>query len=90
MNITIQSGQVTYVGFDSSDNNKWIIETRGNYTYVNYQENEFTQVIFGYVIRQDDGKYKASHGLDEKSEKYFDTVDDGIKYVKSFKKEMEG
>lgn len=56
---------------------------------MNYQEDEFTQVIFGYVIKQSNGKYKASYGLDEKSEKYFDTVDDGIKYVKSFKTEME-
>ena len=48
MNATIQNGQVTYVGFNPNDNNKWFIETRGSYTYVNYQEDEFTQVIFGY------------------------------------------
>lgn len=87
METTINSGQITYVGFNPSNNNKWILETRGNYTYVNYQEDEFTQVIFGYVIRQNNGKYKAFHGLDEKNAKYFDTVDDGIEYVKSFKKE---
>ena len=90
MNTTIQSGQVTYIGFDSNNNNKWIIETKGNYTYVIYQEDEFTQVIFGYVIKQNNGKYKSCHGLDENSSKYFETVDDGIKYVKSFKKETEG
>lgn len=87
MNTIIQNGQVTYIGFNPNDNNKWIIETRGNYTYVNYQKDEFTQVIFGYVIKQNNGKYIASHGLDKKSEKYFDTVDEGIEYVKSFNKE---
>lgn len=89
MNATIQNGQVSYVGFNLNDNNKWLIETKGSYTYVNYQKDEFTQVIFGYVIKQSNGKYKAFHGLDEKDAKYFDTVDDGIKYVKSFKTEME-
>lgn len=52
MNATIQNGQVTYVGFNPNDNNKWLIETRGSYTYVNYQKDEFTQVIFGYVIKE--------------------------------------
>lgn len=89
MNATIQSGQVTYIGFDPNNNNKWIIETRGDYTYVTFQEDEFSQVIFGYVIKQNNGKYKARYGLDEKSSKYFETVDDGIKYVKSFKMEAE-
>jgi len=87
MNTTIQSGHITYVGFDPNDNNKWIIETKGNYTYVTYQEDEFTQVIFGYVIKQNDGKYKARYGLDENSSKYFETLDDGIEYVKSFNKQ---
>lgn len=86
MNTKIQNGQVEYVGFNPSDNDKWIVETRGTYTYVNYQKDEFTQVIFGYVIEQKNGKYKAFHGLDDKNAKYFETVEDGIKYVKSFAK----
>ena len=40
-------------------------------------------MIFGYVVRQTNGKYKAWLGLDESSEKYFANVEDGIKYVKS-------
>lgn len=28
MNATIQNGQVTYVGFNPNDNNKWLIETK--------------------------------------------------------------
>lgn len=86
MNAKIQNGQVEYVGFNPSDNDKWIVETRGTYTYVNYQKDEFTQVIFGYVIEQKNGKYKAFHGLDDKNAKYFEMVEDGIKYVKSFAK----
>lgn len=86
MSAKIQNGQVEYVGFNPSDNDKWIVETRGTYTYVNYQKDEFTQVIFGYVIEQKNGKYKAFHGLDDKNAKYFETVEDGSKYVKSFAK----
>lgn len=70
-------------------NEGWNGKDYMDYTYVNYQKDEFTQVIFGYVIKQSNGKYKAFHGLDENDAKYFDTVDDGIKYVKSFKTEME-
>ena len=57
MKATIQSNGVTYTGFDTEDNGKFIVETKGEWTYINYQENEFTQVIFGYVVKQDDGKY---------------------------------
>lgn len=85
MRATLWHGQVTYTGFNPIDNGKWLIETKDNYTYVNFQDDEFSQTIFGYVIRQNDGKYKAFRGLDEKTTKYFDTVDDGIVYVKSFK-----
>lgn len=79
---------LTFIGFDPVDNGKWLIETRDNYTYVNYQEDEFTQVIFGYVIRQNDGKYKAFQGLDEETAKYFDSIEDGVAYVKSFKEKV--
>ena len=79
-----QDGLVTYVGFDIENNKKFIIETQGSWTYVKYQENEFAQVIFGYVVKQDNGKYKA-YQFGDRNVKYFDTVDDGVKYIKSLK-----
>lgn len=84
MKAEIQSNGVTYTGFDTEDNGKFIVSTHGNWTYVNYQENEFTRVIFGYVVKQDNGKYKAFQFAD-RNIKYFDTVDDGVEYIKSLK-----
>ena len=93
MKATIQSNGVTYTGFDTEDNGKFIVETKGEWTYINYQENEFTQVIFGYVVKQDDGKYKAFQlgmfetNFKDRNVKYFDSVTDGVEYIKSLKKD---
>lgn len=81
----LKNGQVTYIGFDKKNNNKWLVETRGSWTYVNFQENEFTQVIFGYVVRQENGTYKAFQSGD-RNMKFFNNVNDGIEYIKSLKK----
>lgn len=86
-----QYGLITYVGFDTDNNGKFIVETKGNWTYVNYQEDEFTQVIFGYVVKQDNGKYKAFQlgtfetNFNDRNVKYFDFVEDGVEYIKSLK-----
>lgn len=88
-----KNGLITYVGFDTDNNGKFIVETNraGTWTYVNYQEDEFTQVIFGYVVKQDDGKYKAFQlgtfetNFKDRNVKYFDFVEDGVKYIKSLK-----
>ena len=93
MKATIQSNGVTYTGFDTEDNGKFIVETKGEWTYINYQENEFTQVIFGYVVKQDDEKYKAFQlgtfdtNFKDRNVKYFDSVVDGVEYIKSLKKD---
>ena len=93
MKATIQSNGVTYTGFDTEDNGKFIVETKGEWTYINYQENEFTQVIFGYVVKQDDGKYKAFQlgnfetNFKDRNVKYFDSVVDGVEYIKSLKRD---
>ena len=93
MKAIIQSNGVTYTGFDTEDNGKFIVETKGEWTYINYQENEFTQVIFGYVVKQDDGKYKAFQlgtfetNFKDRNVKYFDSVTDGVEYIKSLKKD---
>ena len=93
MKATIQSNGVTYTGFDTEDNGKFIVETKGEWTYINYQENEFTQVIFGYVVKQDGGKYKAFQlgtfetNFKDRNVKYFDSVVDGVEYIKSLKKD---
>ena len=93
MKATIQSNGVTYTGFDTEENGKFIVETKGEWTYINYQENEFTQVIFGYVVKQDDRKYKAFQlgtfetNFKDRNVKYFDSVVDGVEYIKSLKKD---
>ena len=86
-----QDGLITYVGFDTANNGKFVVETKGRWTYVNYQENEFTQVIFGYVVKQDDGRYKAFQlgtfetNFKDRNVKYFDLLDDGVEYIKRLK-----
>ena len=75
---------IEFVGFNTKDNGNFIIETKGDWTYVNYQKDEFTQVIVGYVVKQNDGRYKAFQ-LDERNVKYFESVSDGIEYIKSLK-----
>ena len=93
MKSEIQHNGVTYVGFNIEDNGKFSVETKGDWTYVNFQENEFTQVIFGYVVKQDDGKYKAFQlgtfetNFKDRNVKYFDSVVDGVEYIKSLKKD---
>lgn len=79
-----QDGLVSYVGFDTENNGKFIVETKGSWTYVNYQEDGFTQVIFGYVVKQNDGRYKAFQ-FGDRNVKYFDLIDDGVEYIKSLK-----
>ena len=87
----IQEGLITYIGFDTDNNGKFIVETRGDWTYVNYQEDEFIQVIFGYVVKQDNGKYKAFQlgtfetNFNDRNVKYFDFVEDGVEYIESLK-----
>jgi hypothetical protein len=79
---TKQCGLVTYTGFDTENNGKFSVDTKGNWTYVNYQKHEFLQVICGYVVKQDDGRHKA-YQLGDRNVKYFDLVDDGVEYIKS-------
>ena len=75
----IQNG-VTYTGFDPQDNGKWIIKTKGNWTYVNYQRDEFTQVIAGYVVQENE-KYEA-YNFGRTYTEYFDDLDSAIEFSK--------
>ena len=93
MKAEIQSNGVAYVGFNIEDNGKFIVETKGDWTYVNFQENEFAKIIFGYVVKQDDGKYKAFQlgtfetNFNDRNVKFFDSVVDGVEYIKSLKRD---
>ena len=46
---------------------------------------------FGYVVKQDDGKYKAFQlgtmetNFKDRNVKYFDLVADGVEYIKSLR-----
>ena len=76
----ITQNGITYTGFDPQNNGKWIIETRSNWTYVNYQRDEFTKVIVGYVV-EENGKYKA-FDCGKTYTKYFDDLNSGIEFSK--------
>ncbi|MCR0531730.1 hypothetical protein MKC55_20500 [[Clostridium] innocuum] len=84
----IQDGLVTYIGFDTNENRKFIVETKGNWTYINYQKDEFTRIICGYVVRQQDGRYRTHRlgtfdtNFKDRNVKYFDSLNDGIAYMK--------
>lgn len=86
-----QYGLITYIGFDTDNNGKFVVNTKGDWTYVNFQEDGFTQVIFGYVVHQDSGKYKAfqlgtfESNFKDRNVRYFDLLEDGVEYIKSLK-----
>lgn len=88
----VQNGLITYTGFDTDNNGKFVVETKGNWTYVNFQEDEFTRVIFGYVVKQDNGKYKTfqlgnfESNFKDRNVKYFDFVEEAVEFIKSLKK----
>ena len=47
---------VTWTGFDPVDNGKCIINTKGDWTYINYQNDEWGRSIFGYVVGNEHGR----------------------------------
>ena len=81
MKATVRSGAITYVGFDPSNNGSWVVEDKGDWTYVIYQEHEFCRTISGYVVKQPDGKYRAFN-LAETYSEFFDDKHDAIAFVK--------
>lgn len=80
MRARIDSGAVAYIGFDPSENNSWVINEKGDWTYVNYQRDEFTQVISGYVVKQPDGRYRAFNCMETYSE-FFKDKQNAIRLV---------
>ena len=78
----IQDGLVTYIGFHANKNKKFIVETKGNWTYINYQKDEFTRIICGYVVKQDDGRYRTHRlgtfdtNFKDRNVGYFDSLKD--------------
>ena len=81
MRATVQHGAVTYVGFDPSHNGSWVVEEKGDWTYVIYQRDAFTRIISGYVVRQPDGQYRAFNCM-ETYNKAFDDKENAIEFVK--------
>lgn len=86
MRSKIDCGAVTYIGFDPKDNNSWIIEEKGDWTYVCYQTDGFTRAITGYVVEQTDGRYNAFNCM-RTYDKFFDSKQEAIEFVQS--KHME-
>lgn len=51
-----KDGAISFIGYDTENNGKFIVEKgslNSDWTYVNYQKDGFTQVIFGYVVKQE-------------------------------------
>lgn len=82
MRATVQHGAVTYVGFDPSHNDSWVVEDKDDWTYVIYQRDAFTRVISGYVVRQPSGQYRAFNCM-ETYNKTFKDKQDAIEFVKT-------
>ena len=82
-------GAVTYRGFDPKDNGSWVIEEKGEWTYVCYQRDAFTKVISGYVVKQERGEYRAFDCM-ETYNKLFNDKQDAIRFVqKKYEEEKE-
>lgn len=89
MRSEVNCGAVIYRGYDPKDNGSWIIEEKGEWTYVCYQRNEFTKVISGYVVKQTGGEYRAFNCM-ETYNKLFSDKRDAIRFVQKKYEEEEG
>lgn len=74
---------VEYIGFDKEDDGKFIVKLSklNGWSYVNYQLDEQTQVIVGYIIPQSDGSYLAQCGCCDETPKKFINVQDGVNHA---------
>lgn len=72
---------VEWIGYDPADNKSWVVETKGDWTYVCWQENEYGQSIEGYVVKTDKGYH--TYNLCKTYDKYFADKDEAIEFVKS-------
>ena len=74
--------------FTQTNDNEVIIEGSKDDYYLNYQKDEFTRIICGYVVKQDDGRYRTHRlgtfdtNFKDRNVGYFDSLKDGIAYMK--------
>lgn len=80
----IQNSQADYSERNRQNDKKWIIKAEEKWMFVFYIFDESTEVLFGHILKQDDGTYKAVP-FGGKRIGFFDNMKDAINYIKSVK-----
>lgn len=80
----IQNNPADYAERNRQNDKKWIIKAEEKWMFVFYEFDESTKVLFGHILKQDDGTYKAFPFCDKRIG-FFDNMKDAINYIKSVK-----
>lgn len=80
----IQNSSADYAERNCQNDKKWIIKAEEKWMFVFYVFDESTEVLFGHILKQDDGTYKAVP-FSGKRIGFFDNTKDAINYIKSLK-----
>lgn len=79
-----QNSPADYAERNRQNDKKWIIKAEEKWMFVFYEFDESTKVLFGHILKQDDGTYKAFPFCDKRIG-FFDNMKDAINYIKSVK-----
>lgn len=80
----IQNSPADYAERNRQNDKKWIIKAEEKWMFVFYVFDESTEVLFGHILKQDDGTYKAFPFCNKRIG-FFDNMKDAINYIKSIK-----
>ena len=80
----IQNNPADYAERNRQNDKKWIIKAEEKWMFVFYVFDESTEVLFGHILKQDDGTYKAFPFCNKRIG-FFDNMKDAINYIKSIK-----
>lgn len=79
-----RNNSTDYTECNRQNDKKWIIKAEEKWMFVFYKFDESTEVLFGYISKQDDGTYKAFPFGDKRIGFCVDAAD-AINYIKSLK-----
>lgn len=80
----IQNSSADYAERNRQNDKKWIIKAEEKWMFVFYVFDESTEVLFGHILKQDNGTYKAFPFCNKRIG-FFDNMKDAINYIKSVK-----
>ena len=80
----IQNSPADYAERNRQNDKKWIIKAEEKWMFVFYVFDESTEVLFGHILKQDNGTYKAFPFCNKRIG-FFDNMKDAINYIKSVK-----